>query len=128
MSGSQDRGSASVYVLWVGLVVLAMAGVLGSVGLAGVTRARAASVADLAALAGAAAEARGEPACRRVAALVDAPARLVSCRVAEGVVTVDVRLPLRGGLAVFGATTARSRAGPGPPPVSSGGSPRVRRR
>ncbi|HVE62964.1 MAG TPA: Rv3654c family TadE-like protein [Mycobacteriales bacterium] len=125
----REHGSASIYVLWVGLVVLVTAGILGSAGVAGVARARAASIADLAALAGAAADARGEPACRRAAALVRrGPASLVSCRVDGGVVTVDVRLPLRGVLARFGATTARSRAGPAVPQASSEPSPRVRRR
>ncbi len=113
-SSSRERGSASLYLLWAGLVVLVVAGVLGAVGIAGVARARVASVADLAALAGAAAEARGEHACRRVSAVVvEGRAHLVSCQVDDvGVVTVEVRLPLRGPLAGLGSATARARAGP----------------
>jgi len=122
MTRARDGGSASLYVLWLSLVVLVVASAVGAVGVVGVARARAASAADLAALAGAAAQARGDDGCRRAAELLrPGPTSLVSCRVdPHGVVTVDVRQPLRGLLRRLGSAPARAVAGPAGLPAPFG--------
>ncbi|HVF20372.1 MAG TPA: Rv3654c family TadE-like protein [Mycobacteriales bacterium] len=110
----RDRGSVSLYVLWVGVVVVTFAVGLGAVAVARIASARAAGAADLAALAGAAAERRGDDGCGRAKVIAGhGGARLVRCDVAVGgIVTVVVVVPLRGALARFGTASARARAGP----------------
>lgn len=112
----RDDGSASLSVLWCGLVTLVVAGALGAVGVAGVARARAASSADLAAVSAAQAHRAGHSGCIRAAAVTRrAGAELRSCAIsASGVVTVDVAVDLPGALARLGQASARGRAGPVP--------------
>lgn len=109
-----DRGSASIWVLATGLVLLA-AGLAGAtVGAAHVAQHRAQVAADLGALAGAVRAWQGEPAaCARAAELAVANgARLTRCTLAglDLTVTVQVTPALAAGLA--GPATATARAGP----------------
>ena len=89
--GDTDRGSASLWSLTVGLVLIAIAGVGASIGAALVNRHQARVAADLGALAGAMHAARDSAAaCGRAAAVVEANgARLVRCTV-DGLVDVRV--------------------------------------
>lgn len=109
-----DRGAASIFVLAVGLVLVAggMAG--AAIGTARVGRAEARNAADLGALAGAAWAIYGaEAACGRATRLVGANGgRVTSCVVSglEIVVAVEVMLQPMPGLARRAAATAR--AGP----------------
>ncbi|MFB6397263.1 Rv3654c family TadE-like protein [Polymorphospora lycopeni] len=118
-----DRGSASLWVLAVGLLLVA-AGIAGAaVGAARVAGRQAKVAADLGALAGAARTLDGAgPACARAAMIVEANgARLVSCT-PDGLdllVTADVVVHPMPGLARTARATTRAgpvRAGPGGPP------------
>jgi secretion/DNA translocation related TadE-like protein len=114
--GPGDRGSASVLVLAIGLVLVA-AGLAGAaVGTARVGRHQARVAADLGALAGAARAIYGEEmACREAGRYVDANGgRMTACSVAglEIVVQVEVMLP-----ALNRRASADSRAGPVYTPV-----------
>ncbi|HLV58865.1 MAG TPA: Rv3654c family TadE-like protein [Natronosporangium sp.] len=107
-----DRGSASVWCLAVGAVLLAAGLAATSLGAAQVARHQAQAAADLAALAGAPHAARGPAAaCQRAAEIATANrARLVGCRV-EGldvVVTVEVESTLPAPR----PASAAARAGP----------------
>lgn len=110
----RDRGGASIFVLAVGLVLVA-AGLAGAAaGAARVGRHQARTAADLGALAGAARAVEGaEAACGRAAQLASANgARMVSCRLDgwEIVVVVQVGVtPLPG---LTRTATAAARAGP----------------
>ncbi len=110
----RDRGSASLWVLAVGLTLVAAALAGAAVGAARVGRHEARTAADLGALAGAARVVEGdEAACARAADLVAANGgRLVSCEVAglDLTVTVEVVVTPLPGLARF--TRAAARAGP----------------
>lgn len=108
-----DRGSASVWVLAIGLVVIVVAQAFAMVGAATVARHRAQAAADLAALAGALRVLDGESvACAR-AAEVSARngAGLVACRVDgfDVIVTVEVAAT---GPGAWGAAQRSARAGP----------------
>ncbi|MEV8438904.1 Rv3654c family TadE-like protein [Actinosynnema sp. NPDC051121] len=108
-----DRGSASVVAVGVMAVWFALVVVGGQVGEAVVNRHRASAAADLGALA-AAGELPGgvAHACARARWVVERMGgRLVECLV-EGW-EVDVRVS--GGATVFGAPSARARAGPAEP-------------
>lgn len=111
-----DRGSATIWVVML-VMLLTMVWVgLASVGAAVVARHRASAAADLAALAAASAAERAIPnpcaAAREIAEMHGG--HVSGCRLdgltADVVVTVDV-----AGVLAFGASAAgRSRAGPGP--------------
>jgi secretion/DNA translocation related TadE-like protein len=111
---SPDRGSATIWVLAAGLVLL-LAGVSGAtVGAAHVARHQAQSAADLAALAGAAHAVEGSgAACVRAAQIAAAnDARVAGCQLngLDLTVTVEVSPP-----AIVGAgrpASATARAGP----------------
>jgi secretion/DNA translocation related TadE-like protein len=114
-----DRGAASIFVLAVGLVLVA-AGLAGAaVGAARVGRHQARTAADLGALAGAARAIEGSAAaCARAAQLVSVNgARLASCRVdgLEIVVVAEVVVTPLPGLTRH--ATAAARAGPLSAPV-----------
>ncbi|HET7529592.1 MAG TPA: Rv3654c family TadE-like protein [Mycobacteriales bacterium] len=115
MSGRRgDSGSATVLVLAVCAVLAGTGAVLAGWGLAAVTRERAGLVADAAALAGAAQVTAGPgPACR-VAAEVAASngGRLLDCRVAGAIVTVQARTSPPPWIAWAGPAVGRARAGP----------------
>lgn len=119
MRRAGDRGAASIFVLAVGLVLVA-AGLAGAaVGAARVGRHEARTAADLGALAGAARAIEGHAAaCAQAARLVAAnDARLTSCRVdgLEIVVAAEVVVtPLPG---LTRRATAAARAGPLSAPV-----------
>ena len=106
-----DRGSASIWVLGVGLSVVLLAALAALAGSAVVARHKAGVVADLAALAGAAVAADGAPAaCGRAEAIVRAQqARLVGCllEALDILVTVEIDNPCWPA-----AARARARAGP----------------
>lgn len=114
MNRERDRGAASIFVLAIGLVLVA-AGLAGAaVGAGRVGRHRAQVAADLGALAGAGQAIYGEPAaCARAARFVAANgARLTSCTVSGLEITVRVELlvhPMRG---LTRHATAAARAGP----------------
>jgi secretion/DNA translocation related TadE-like protein len=114
-----DAGSATVWVLGLAAVLLAVAMGVGVLGIAVLTRQRAAGVADLAALAAAADAARGSrsPCVLAAATASGAGVRLVGCDVrADGVVDVEVELSLPAGLSSFSPARVRARAGPRPAP------------
>ena len=115
---SSERGSATVWVLALAavLALVATAAVLG--GVAAVARHRAAGAADLAALAAAGRLVLGDRTGCAVAAEVAARngARLSGCRLAgDGVVEVEVRVPVRLGRLGVHTATGRARAGPADP-------------
>lgn len=113
-SPTRDRGSASIWVLAVGLVLLA-AGLAGAtVGAAHVAQHRAQTAADLGALAGAARAFQGRPtACARAAQLVAANgARLTGCTLDGLDLTVTVEVAPAPATGVGRPATATARAGP----------------
>ncbi|GAA1802872.1 flp pilus-assembly TadE/G-like family protein [Planosporangium flavigriseum] len=117
MSGTpwfDDRGSASLWLLGVGLAVLTFAGAVAAAGSVLVARHRAQAAADLGALAGAVRAGEGvSVACERAGQIVAANgARLVECRLdgldmVIGVAADPVSLGQVGGPA-----RAWARAGP----------------
>ncbi|MFE2750397.1 Rv3654c family TadE-like protein [Actinosynnema sp. NPDC059335] len=119
-----DQGSASVVAvvvaaIWFGVVVVGV-----RVGEVVVTRHRLGAAADLGALAAAGWLSAGvAPACGRAEWVVERMGgRLTGCRVEGGEVDVTVS----GEPAVFGAPSARARAGPAeprPPPAATNGRP-----
>jgi secretion/DNA translocation related TadE-like protein len=108
-----DRGSASVWVLAIGLVVLVAAQAFAVVGSAMVARHRAQAAADLAALAAAMKVLEGESvACARAAEVsAHNGASLVACRLdgLDVIVTVEVAA---AGSVRWGAAQRSARAGP----------------
>jgi secretion/DNA translocation related TadE-like protein len=109
-----DRGSASVWLLAVGLVLLA-AGLAGAaLGGAHVARHQARSAADLAALAGAVHTVAGaEVACGRAAVIAEANgARLAECHVDGLDLTVTVHVTPAAGVGSAAPAIATARAGP----------------
>lgn len=113
-SRSTDRGSASVLVLAVG-VVLVVAGVFGAmIGAAHVANHRAQAAADLGALAGAARAIEGPAAaCARAAELVTANGgRLTHCQLDGLDLTVTVAVNPATATGIGRAATATARAGP----------------
>ncbi len=112
---SDERGSATVWVIALSgvLVVIGTAAVL--VGAATVARHRATTAADLAALAAAEHAVRGDPgACAAAGEVAGANgARLAACTVGDGaVVEVAVAVPVRLGPLGVSRAGARARAGP----------------
>jgi secretion/DNA translocation related TadE-like protein len=112
---SDERGSATVWVIALSGVLALVAAAVVLVGAATAARHRAGAAADLAALAAATRAVLGEPdACDLAAHVARAnAAALVSCSVDDSaVVEVRVDVPVRlGGLGVHVAS-ARARAGP----------------
>lgn len=111
-----ERGSASIWVLTLAMVVFACALVVVWYASAATARHRAATAADLAALAAAnklwAADATAP--CRTAGTVARRNgARLNACMVANGIVDVRTRVRLSGPLARLGSAHARSRATPG---------------
>jgi len=114
MRTGRDRGAASIFVLAIGLVLVA-AGIAGAaVGAARVGRHQARTAADLGALAGAARAVEGaDVACGRAERFALANgARMVSCRVEglEIVIAVQVTVTPLPGLTRY--ASAAARAGP----------------
>ncbi|MGC9668198.1 Rv3654c family TadE-like protein [Planosporangium sp. 12N6] len=112
-SGS-ERGSASLWVLGVGLAVLTFAGAVAAVGSVLVADHRAEAAADLGALAGAARAGEGRSAaCDRAGQVAAANgARLMECRLDGLDVVVDVEVEPAGVGRPVGPGRARARAGP----------------
>ncbi len=111
-----DRGSGSIWVLALGLVVV-LAGLVGMYrGSAMVGRHRAEAAADFAALAAAAKVLQGgQVACASAGTVAAANgARLVSCAVDGSIATVTTAVALRGVLPGDFVATGRARAGPAP--------------
>ena len=108
-----DRGSASVWVLAVGLVVIVVAQAFAMIGSATVAQHRAQTAADLAALAAAMTVLDGEAAaCARAAEVSTRNgASLVACHLDgfDVIVTVEVAA---AGLPLAGAARRSARAGP----------------
>ncbi len=117
-----DRGSGTLLVLWVALLVLAVGIALAAVSAVRVAQARAASAADLGALAGAAAAQRGDDACARARAIARrGGSAATACHVADdGVVEVSVEVPLGGAMRRFGPVRADAKAGPAAFPPAEG--------
>jgi secretion/DNA translocation related TadE-like protein len=114
-----DRGAASLWLLLVGLLLVAAGAFAATVGAATVARHRAQAAADLGALAGARWALWGaDTACAEAAGIVAANGgRLVGCRVdgVDVVVAVEVAVPLPGP-----RRTARAAARAGPVRVGPG--------
>lgn len=131
MTARRDRGSATVLVLGLAVVLTVVAALGLGAAEAVVTRHRADAAADLAALAAATRAADGQAeACRtaaRTAALTGSAA--VGCRVDGDVATVVVEVRLPGRLAVLPPLRVTARAGPAPTgrprPVTTAGPGRV---
>lgn len=109
-----DRGTASILVLTVGLVLLGAGLVAASVAAAVVARHQAQTAADLGALAGAARVVHGPAvACARAAELVAAnQGRLTGCVVSGLTVTVTVEVTPPAGAVLPRPAVATARAGP----------------
>ncbi len=109
----RDEGSASIWVLGVGLAVVLLAATVAFTGGCVVARHRARAAADLAALAGAGHAAAGEDAaCRRAARVAGAQhARVAACRLDGLDLTVTVE---SDGPAGLGPARAAAKAGPLP--------------
>jgi secretion/DNA translocation related TadE-like protein len=110
----RDRGAASIFVLAVGLLLVA-AGVAGAaVGSARVGRHTARNAADLGALAGAAQAIRGGPvACARAGRFVAANGgRMTDCTVSGLEIVVRVRVEVRPLPGLVRQAEAVARAGP----------------
>ncbi|MGW0517961.1 Rv3654c family TadE-like protein [Crossiella sp. NPDC003009] len=107
-----DQGVATVLAVALVVVLLAAVVVVVHLGAVAVARRRAEAAADLAALGGAGqvVAGRGCAAAGRVAG--EMGGRLAECAVDGWVVTVRVEVELPGVLSMFGATSARARAGP----------------
>lgn len=106
-----ERGSATVWSLCAGTVLLLTALAVLAWSGALVVRQRAEAAADLAALAGAQALLSGSPPCGRAGRVaVAGGARLVACDVAAGSVTVVVEVRVPGVLRRLDVPPARARA------------------
>lgn len=110
-----ESGSATIWVLAAGGLVLAAGLVAALLGAAVVTRHRVEAAADLAALAAADAAIFGPAtACERAGRVAAAGAgTLMSCTLSNGVADVVVVVRGSGLLAHLGPVAARARAGPG---------------
>ena len=111
---ARERGSATVWVLAVGLLIVALALASAAAGAAAVAGRRAQSAADLGALAGAIRVLDGPgAACTHARTIVAANgARLAACRLDGFDVIVTVEVVPSGVAAVAGVATASARAGP----------------
>lgn len=117
MSGTlrlDDRGVATVWAAGAVTALIAVAIMVVYLGGVQVARQHAESAADLAALAGAARATAGEvDACAQARRVTERMrVDLSGCRLDGAQMRVEVRSPLTGPLARFGAVTARARAGP----------------
>ncbi len=108
-----DRGSATVWLLVLGLALGAACAVAAGVGAAAATRHRAAAAADAAALAGAMLTRSGEDqACAAARSMAAADGtRLVGCAVTGDVVTVSTLAPPPRWLGWLGPACGVARAG-----------------
>ena len=114
----RDRGAASIFVLAVGLVLVA-AGMAGAaIGTARVARHEAQVAADLGALAGGGRAIYGEPAACAWAARFAAAnrARITQCRVTGLEIVIRVRVETRPLPGLTRHASATARAGPVYPP------------
>ena len=111
---ARERGSATVWVLAVGLLIVVVALASAAAGAGAVARHRAQSAADLGALAGAIRALDGAgTACAHARTIVAANgARLVACRLDGFDVIVSAEVVPSGVAAVAGVATASARAGP----------------
>jgi secretion/DNA translocation related TadE-like protein len=111
---ASDRGSASLWVLGVGLAVLLFAGAVAAAGSVLVAKHRAQAAADLGALAGAVRAVEGpDVTCARVREIVESNrASLVECRVDGFDVIVGAEVEPAGVGRAIGPALARARAGP----------------
>jgi secretion/DNA translocation related TadE-like protein len=111
---SNDRGSASLWLLGVGLAVLAFAGAVAAAGSVLVAKHRAQTAADLGALAGAARAGEGDAAaCSRAGQIVtDNGARLMECRLDGLDVVIGVEADPASFGDLVGPVLASARAGP----------------
>ena len=109
-----ERGSATVWVLAAGLVIVVAALAAVAVGAAIVARHRAQAAADLAALAGAAHAVEGQDAaCAWAARLAaDNGGQLVACSLDGWDLTVSAAVAPAGVAALAGTASASARAGP----------------
>jgi secretion/DNA translocation related TadE-like protein len=109
-----DRGSASLWLLGVGLAVLAFAGAVAAAGSALVAQHRAQAAADLGALAGAVRTGEGSAAaCDRSREIVEVNgARLVECRLDGLDVVVGVVAAAASLVRAVGRPRGWARAGP----------------
>ncbi len=109
-----DRGAASVWLLALGMAVVAVAAFGASVGAAIIARHQAQSAADLGALSAAVHAVEGATAaCGHATRVVSANhARLMECRVVGLEAVVSVRRRAAGLAAALPHASARSRAGP----------------
>jgi secretion/DNA translocation related TadE-like protein len=108
-----DRGSASLWLLGVGLAVLAFAGAVAAAGSALVAQHRAQAAADLGALAGAVRTGEGSAACDRSREIVEVNgARLVECRLDGLDVVVGVEADAASLGQAVGPARGWARAGP----------------
>ena len=107
----RDAGSASIWMLAIGLAIMIVAGAVMGIGNAILARHRAQAAADLGALAGALRATGGSAvACERAGAVVAANGgRMVSCRLSGLDVIVVVEADAARGL---GTARAEARAGP----------------
>ena len=115
---SDERGSATVWVIALSAVLAVIGTAAVLVGAATVARHRATSAADLAALAAAGRAVVGDPdACAAAADLAQAnSAELTACTVGgDAVVEVSVSVPVQLGPLGPLEATGRARAGPAPP-------------
>jgi secretion/DNA translocation related TadE-like protein len=113
-SAEGDRGVATVWAAGAIAVLMSVAVFGLYLGAAMVARHQAESAADLAALAGAATVVAGERyACAQARRVTDRMrVQLVSCRMQEWDVLVDVAARPAGWVGGLGAATGRARAGP----------------
>jgi secretion/DNA translocation related TadE-like protein len=109
-----ERGSASLWLLGVGLAVLAFAGAVAGAGSVLVAEHRAQAAADLGALAGAVRAGQGDSAaCGRAGQIVVANgARLVECRLDGLDVVIGVEADPASFGDLVGPVRASARAGP----------------
>lgn len=112
--GGPDRGSASVWVLAAGLVLVAIAGTGVLSGAAMVARHRAQTAADLGALAGARfVVVESASACALAESIVEANgAAMDTCRIDGMDLIVAAAVPVAGAPPGIGPATATARAGP----------------
>ncbi|NJC73972.1 flp pilus-assembly TadE/G-like family protein [Planosporangium thailandense] len=115
-----ERGSASLWLLGVGLAVLTFAGAVAGAGSALIARHRAQAAADLGALAGAVRAGEGDDvACDRAGRVAAAnDARLVECRLDGLDVVVGVESDAAGLGRAAGPVRAWARAGPARSPAA----------
>ncbi|WP_344306677.1 Rv3654c family TadE-like protein [Fodinicola feengrottensis] len=109
-----DDGSASIWLLAIGLAIVLLGAGLATAGAASVTRHRAEAAADLAALAAADQVPAGPAtACRRAQLVATAnSAHVTACRLDDFDAIVTVTVPMPVPFTYLGTATAASRAGP----------------